>query len=83
MVSALCLVACYIIFFQKFGIFVLLTIMYSTLYSFFFLTAMLVAFGPTSPQNDFVALFDWCRGKCSSPSKQAVEPQAGSTVWGV
>eukprot|EP00040_Diaphanoeca_grandis_P036595 m.233765 g.233765 ORF g.233765 m.233765 type:complete len:1065 (-) comp33647_c0_seq2:2081-5275(-) len=55
----------YIIFFKRFGIFIALTIFWSTLFAFTFFAAILVICGPVSNRNDFVWL--WRKITCASP----------------
>ena len=56
-------VLCYITFFQMFGTFVLLAILYSTVFSFGFMMAMLTTLGPMGTTNDFVEIGGWAKGK--------------------
>lgn len=44
---------CYVLFFKKFGIFIAMTIFWSTIYAFGFFCALLAVYGPTSGRNDF------------------------------
>lgn len=59
MASAVFLCICYITFYNIFGIFVLLAIFYSTLFSFGMLMAMLTTFGPMADQNDFLRVVNF------------------------
>ena len=72
--SALVLAAgTYVIFFQKFGTFILLTILFSVFWAFLFLMALCAIMGRIRPHNDILWL--WRRLTCQ-PNK-APSPAAG------
>merc|ERR1719217_1866755 len=61
--------ACYITFFQKFGIVILATVFQSLVHALFFFSAMMALFGPEGTSGKIS--LGLCREKCSSMSQDA------------
>eukprot|EP00730_Choanoeca_flexa_P014445 TRINITY_DN6321_c0_g1_i3.p1 TRINITY_DN6321_c0_g1~~TRINITY_DN6321_c0_g1_i3.p1 ORF type:complete len:1019 (+),score=305.40 TRINITY_DN6321_c0_g1_i3:108-3164(+) len=78
MLSALVLVFTYIIFFQKFGTFILLTILMSTLWAFGFFMAMLSIMGNQTHHNDWRWIWNKITGKDTADENNPHQP--GETV---
>lgn len=77
MLSASVLLATYIIFFYKFGLFVLLTVLYSSLWAFCFFMALCAVTGRIRPHNDLAwawrSLTAPCRSGSSTPAAETAQ----------
>lgn len=79
MVSAMAMVVCYVVFFRKFGSFILLTILFSTVFSFFMFMSMMAAFGPTAQRDDYKFIWGKITGKDDDYWRTAPVNAEGST----
>eukprot|EP00045_Choanoeca_perplexa_P015087 m.182444 g.182444 ORF g.182444 m.182444 type:complete len:121 (-) comp16885_c0_seq13:344-706(-) len=80
MLSALVLVFTYIIFFLKFGTFILLTILMSTLWAFGFFMALLSIVGNTTRHDDWRWLWYKLRGQTPDDAEKEPEHYHSVTV---
>lgn len=80
MLSALVLaVGTYVIFFQKFGTFILLTILLSVLWAFLFLMAVCAILGRIRPHDDLLWAWRFVTSLCRRPTPREPAPAANGT----